>query len=126
MSADPITGLAGAAIGPGAGRGYRNSPIQKIIATTAPALTSYQAAPNDATILVDATAAAFSLYLPPAAQAAGRIYTVKKVDSGANAVTLSDVSGATIEGAATLALAAQYGTAIVQSDGTSWWRVGKI
>lgn len=121
-----INGLAGAAIGAGAGAGYVNGPIQKLVATTAPAFTSYNVQANDYTILVDATAAVFGVVLPPAAQCGGREYNLKKIDASGNAVNITDASGANVEGASTKALAAQYSAACVQSDGTSWWYQAKI
>ncbi|WP_175770565.1 hypothetical protein [Burkholderia anthina] len=121
-----INGLAGAAIGPGAGAGYRNGPIQKLVATTAPAFSSYSAIANDYTILVDATTVAFGVVLPPAAQAGGREYVIKKLDSAAHNVTVTDALGANIEGSSSYAITAQYGTVKVQSDGVQWWIISKI
>ncbi len=72
-------------------------------------------------VLADASAGAVTIALPTAASSAGRILTVKKVDASGNAVTLDADASETIDGATTLALAAQYDTARIVCDGTQWW-----
>lgn len=71
----------------------------------------------------DATTAAFTITLPNANVQTGISYTIKKVDSSANAVTVAS-SGGTIDGAATYSLAAQYKYVRVVSNGTNWFIVG--
>jgi hypothetical protein len=83
---------------------------------------------QDCTVLGDATGGAITVTLPTAASAfdglgAGRIYTVKKVDASANAVTLDGNGAETIDGAATAVLAAQWASVRVQSDGTNWVKI---
>lgn len=60
--------------------------------------------------LVEATGGSggITLLLPPAAANAGAIARVKKVDSGAGAITLQDSAGATIDGQASYQLVNQY------------------
>jgi len=60
--------------------------------------------------------------LPTAVGIAGRQYTIKKVDSSANTVTIASPAG-TIDGAATKALASQWQAARVLSDGQNWFVV---
>jgi len=114
----------GLGVGPGGGAGYTFAPIRGF--TTASGAASTTLTGSDRTVLVTATAAAGSVVLPSASKSKGRIYTVKKVDASANAVTITDVSGANVESGASLALSAQYATANLQSDGTQWWEIGKV
>lgn len=72
----------------------------------------------DQTILCDATAGAVTLTLPTTV-GAGLIYDIKKIDSSANACTLS--GGAhNIDGSTTLALASQYDSTELHGSG-QWW-----
>ncbi|MBA2704810.1 MAG: hypothetical protein H0U60_13275 [Blastocatellia bacterium] len=68
----------------------------------------------------DATAGAFNMQLPNAAGRVGRIYTIKKVDSSANAVTVTTTSSETIDAATTYVLATQWKSVSVYSNGASW------
>jgi hypothetical protein len=71
-------------------------------------------------IACNATAGAIALQLPNANQARGVLFLIKKIDSSGNAVTITPVSGETIEGAATAALTAQYQSLMFVSTGTMW------
>jgi hypothetical protein len=51
---------------------------------------------------------------------AGKIITVKKTDSSANAVTLDGNASETLDGATTLTLSAQHDSATLVCDGTNW------
>jgi len=85
----------------------------KTAAYTAVALT-------DTVILCDATTAAFTVTLPTAVGNSGKLFFVKKTDAGGNAVTIDGNGAETIDGAATKALAAQYDSVTIVSDGTNW------
>jgi hypothetical protein len=50
----------------------------------------------------------------------GKIITVKKTDSSANAVTLDGNASETLDGALTATLTAQYDSATFVCDGTNW------
>lgn len=76
----------------------------------------------DSVILTDATSAAFTVTLPSAVGIAGRQYTIKKVDSSANAVTIASTAG-NIDGAMTKTLTAQWQAVRVVSDGMNWFVV---
>lgn len=82
--------------------------------------TTYTARHTDNLVLGNATSGAFTITLPTAAQATGRRITFKKTDASGNAVTLDGSGSETIDGAATLALAAQYDFATLLSDGAAW------
>ena len=81
------------------------------------------AATTDYLIGVTSTAAARTITLPTAVGSAGKTYIVKD-ESGAasvNNITLATTGGQTIDGAATIAIAANYGVARVYSDGANWF-----
>jgi len=65
--------------------------------------------------------------LPVAADSVGVKLTVKKVDADLKSAVITPNDGAeTIDGAATLALAAQYDVATIQCDGTVWHVVNSV
>lgn len=74
----------------------------------------------DDIVLGNATGGAFSVTLPTAVGISGREYVVKRINSGANSVTVGTTGGQTIDGAATKVLNAQYLSARMVSDGTNW------
>lgn len=78
---------------------------------------------TDSVLKADATTAAVTVNLPTAVGATGRKYTVKKIDSSVNAVTVDPSGTETIDGAATVALAAQWDTLRLVSDGSNWLKV---
>lgn len=57
----------------------------------------------------------------PAASVSGRLVYVVKVDGGAGAVTVSRAGADAIEGGTTVALAAQWDSVLLISDGTATW-----
>lgn len=54
----------------------------------------------------------------------GQIYTIKKVDSGAGAVTISDLAGANFDGDSTYILADQWQYVTIQWNGSRWNVIG--
>lgn len=74
---------------------------------------------NDFTVLCNATTAAVTGTLP-ASPISGQIYNFKKIDSSANACTLSG-NGKNIDGAATFSTTTQYANDQIEYDGTQWW-----
>jgi len=71
-------------------------------------------------VLANAAGGAMDVDLPTAASMKHRGFTIKKIDASANAVTIDPDGVETIDGVAGLALSAQYDSAIIISDGTSW------
>lgn len=69
---------------------------------------------------VDASGAAVTITLPTADSIAGQTFIIRKSDSSANAVTIDGYSSETINGAATVAMTAQYTSYTIMSDGTNW------
>lgn len=85
---------------------------------------AYTATALDATLIADATSAAFTVTLPAVASCKGKVLTVKKVDAGANAVTVDGNGSEEIEGSATVSLSAQWDSVTVQSTGSAWIILG--
>lgn len=75
---------------------------------------------------VDATGGAVTITLYAAANNTGKIVTVKKIDSGSNAVTVDGNAAETIDGAATVSLADQYDSVSLVSDGTNWVKAAEV
>ncbi|MFH0948081.1 MAG: hypothetical protein V1833_03685, partial [Elusimicrobiota bacterium] len=110
----------------GIGTTVPNSKFQVAGSFALPVVTKtaiYTANGTDYTILCDATAAAFTVNLPTAVGITGRIYTIKKIDSSVNAVTVDGAGTETIDGTTTASLSAQWGRIIIQSDGANWQRI---
>jgi hypothetical protein len=84
---------------------------------------SVAAATTDYLIGVTSTAAARTITLPTAVGSAGKTYLVKDESGGAatNNITLATTGGQTIDGAASLAIATNYGVARVYSDNANWF-----
>ncbi len=70
-------------------------------------------------ILCDASSASFTVTLPTASSAQGRVYHIKKTDNSGNAVTVSG-GGATIDGETTQVINVQYDSMMTISDGDNW------
>jgi hypothetical protein len=85
----------------------------------------YQATSNNATILANCSAEPLTIQLPSAATVSGQQFIVKKIDSSANAATISTTSSQKIDNANTYALTAQYMAAGVQSDGSNYWVIAE-
>jgi hypothetical protein len=91
------------------------------------AKTSAYTIADDYTVICDATSSAFTVTLPQAIGCPGRIYIIKKIDSGANAVTVDGSGSEPIDGAATYDLTAQWKYIVLQSTGsatTGWYIIG--
>ncbi len=84
---------------------------------------NYIAGTSDQAIFMSA-ASADTVFLPTAVGIGGRIYTIKKVDAAANAVTVRASGAELIDGANTYALASQYKYVVIQSNGTQWFIIG--
>jgi len=82
--------------------------------------TAYTVTASDSIIYADATSAGFIVTLPTAVGITGRQYTIKKIDSTANAVTVDPTGAETIDGAATYSLGTQWKYLTVVSNGANW------
>lgn len=86
---------------------------QTIEVTTTP----YDITNQGSFFLVDATSGAITVNLPTASANQNNIFTVKKIDSGGNAVTVNTVDGSAVS------LSSQYDSVMAISDGTEWFEV---
>lgn len=75
-------------------------------------------------VIGDASAAAFTVTLPPALLYVSREVVVKKIDPTANAITIVVSGGGTIDGAANYFLNAQWQLVRLQSNSTGWYVTG--
>jgi hypothetical protein len=71
-------------------------------------------------IPADTTGAAFTITLPKAALHKGRLVFVKRINGGANNLTVDGDGAETIDGAANITLTAQWEVKRLTSDGTNW------
>lgn len=110
--------------GPGAGTGYRNEPVTKLVSASSDANpTPYSVLQNDTFIVVDASSQNVQLILPAAAQSLGQRKRIKRSDAtfaSGNTVSIIDVSGANIETSTSISLTAQNAVVEVLSDGAIW------
>lgn len=97
--------------------GSLGTKIQTVSATTTLDVTHY-------TVLVDASGGAVTINLPAVASTGKRRYTIKKIDSSGNAVTIDGNASETIDGATTQSLATQYKYQEIHCDGAAWYIVG--
>ncbi len=88
-----------------------------------PVALDYQMQTNDFTILADSTGGAIVISLPPAATCIQHVYNIKRVDSAGGGVNVA--SNDNIDGSTPQSLAAQYDAITVQSDGTTFWIIGR-
>lgn len=87
---------------------------------------AYTLTATDSIILADATTAAFQVTLPTAVGITGRQYTIKRINSGANNVSVGTTRGQTIDGVSTKTLGAQWSAVSVVSDGANWQVVNVV
>ncbi|HXT81388.1 MAG TPA: hypothetical protein VN702_17620 [Acetobacteraceae bacterium] len=76
---------------------------------------------SDEVVVINKTAGAATAVALPATPSTGRVYTIKdgKGDAAANNITISPAAG-NIDGAATLVIATNYGSASLIYNGTQW------
>lgn len=82
---------------------------------------NYTASVNDSTILCDASSAAFTVTLPPAADVKTKKFNIKKIDISANTITADGNGSENIDDGATAIITMQYESITIQSDGSNYW-----
>jgi len=98
-------------------------PLQQPITTKTAA---YTIGATDSNILADGTSATLQVTLPSASGLyANALFTIKRINSAANNITVGPTSSQTIDGAATKTLGSQYAWITVQSNGTSWFIISQ-
>jgi hypothetical protein len=81
---------------------------------------------SDSSVFADATAGGLTITLLNAATCPGYSYTLKKLDSTANVVTIQPVDSQTIDRASNYLLSAQNQVVVLQSNGINWEIIGGI
>ena len=71
-------------------------------------------------VLANASSGNILVTLPATSGDAGRNYSIKKIDSTANLVTISGINSETIDGGLTATLTLQYENIPVVADGSNW------
>lgn len=74
-------------------------------------------------VLCNCAGGAITLNLPAAASSEGFSYTIKKIDSSANTVTIDPNAGETVDDQGTQVIAYQYTSITIVCDGSEWWIV---
>lgn len=77
---------------------------------------------EDDLLVCDATDAPITVTLPPANQVQFLRVTVKRINAGGNAVTLSG----TVDGTVNPSLGAQWASITIQSDGVRWLTLASV
>lgn len=85
-------------------------------------ISSTATAANETNIFADASGGSFTITLPPAAvNGGGRMYTIKKIDSSANTVTIDGDGSETIDGNLTYSINTQWDSVSLTNDSTQWF-----
>lgn len=72
-------------------------------------------------IRVDASGGPVTITLPTATGNVGHWYTIKKIDSSANAVTIAAATGEFIDGSSTISITTPYASyTLIAGDGSNW------
>lgn len=74
-------------------------------------------------VLCDCSGGAITLNLPAAASSEGFGYTIVKIDSSANTVTIDGNASETIDDQTTQVISFQYTSLQIVCDGSEWWIV---
>jgi hypothetical protein len=82
--------------------------------------SSYTLTTSDEVVLANATSASLTLTLPTAVGNTN-LYSLKKIDSSANTVTVATTGGQTIDGGSTGVIKVQYASVSVVSDNSNWY-----
>lgn len=99
----------------------RTAMIAEYLRRTVVSVTAaYTPSEEDFLILANATGGAFSVTLPTAVGKQEQWFVVKRTNGGGNNVTIAASGAETIDGAASVVLAAQYNFRWVISDNANW------
>lgn len=104
---------------------YTRDNLNYIISTTTNVTTisssNYTALESDDLILCNCNLNNINIALPAASSLQGHEYTIKKIDSTANTVTINPNGAETIDGESSYTLSSQYQVIQIRSDGTNWY-----
>ncbi len=82
--------------------------------------TAYTVTTLDGVVVGDATSAAFTFTLYTAVGNSGRVVHIKRINAGANAITIDGSGSETIDGAATYVLGSQWEAVTLVSNNVGW------
>lgn len=100
---------------------HRPDGLDPIMRPTAAKSAAYTIVAADEFLTADATSAAFQITLPnTSAVIVGQEFTIKRINSGSNNVTVGTTASQTIDGAATVVLTAQWQVTTVKRVGSNW------
>jgi hypothetical protein len=80
---------------------------------------AYVITTSDEVVLVNASGAGVTITLPTAVGNTN-VFTIKKIDSSGNFVTVNTTSSQTMDGGTTAVIKVQYASISVVSDGANW------
>jgi hypothetical protein len=98
------------------------TPTAQLSTTTSTKTTTYTTTATDDYILADGASAAFTINMH-AASTATKPITIKRINSGANNITIDPNSTETVDGATTRILTQQYESVTLVSNGSNWFVV---
>lgn len=104
------------------GDGTWAAPTTSYSTTTSTKTSAYTTTASDDYILVDAAGGAITIGMH-AASTATKPVTIKRINSGANNVTIDPNASETIDGATTRVLAQQWESVTLVSNGSNWFVV---
>lgn len=81
----------------------------------------YTVSTTDRFIIVDASGGNITITLPEASTCQGYEFTIKKIDSSVNTVTIDGDGAETIDDDTTQIISNQYDAITVTSDNSEWW-----
>lgn len=97
---------------------------QQVLKQATQSTTALLVATSSSVQYGDSTGGAFAITLPAASSCVDKVFLFNKLDSSANAVTVTAASpGDTINAATTYALSNQYDFVMIQSNGVANWRI---
>jgi len=79
---------------------------------------------DDSTILCNTAGGGFTITLPAASINTRRVYTIKKISSDGNTVTIDGNGAETIDGVTTKTLTTQWQFITIKCNGTGWFVIG--
>lgn len=104
-------------------------PVTFTSSTTQPVkvvFDSYTVTSNDNVVLAEATVANATITLPnPTSTPAGRVYTIKRIDSPTFTLSVSSAGGAKIDQQSSFSLSHQGNSIELVNDGTNWQILGQ-
>lgn len=98
------------------------TPTASLTTTTATKTAAYTSTASDDYLLADGASAAFTITLHAAATATKPL-TIKRINSGANNITIDPNASETVDGATTRVLTQQYESVTMVSNGSNWFVV---